>query len=116
VVSAFFYIVTLIPRSFPANVMFHMQSLFKWSQFAVMYDKRDPYRAVASAISEKESIENEEGESKSWYTIINSFKVSNDMEEGELEEIFLQIKRYARSKISWDYTLHIRWLNYFQVY
>ncbi|XP_056015335.1 atrial natriuretic peptide receptor 3-like [Ostrea edulis] len=78
------------------KVMFHMQSLFKWSQFAVMYDKRDPYRAVASAISEKESIENGEQESKSWYTIVNSFKVSNDMEEKEIEQIFLQIKRYSR--------------------
>lgn len=40
------------------NVMFHLQSLFKWSQFSVVYDKRDPYRAVAEALYEKKSIEN----------------------------------------------------------
>ena len=73
-----------------------MQSLFKWFHFALMYDKRDPYRAVASAISEKESEEN--NDNGELYKIVNSFKVSNDMEDREIEEIFLQIKRYSRSK------------------
>ena len=76
--------------------MYHMQSMFKWLHFALMYDKRDPYRAVASAISEKESEEN--NDNGDMYKIVNSFKVSNDMEDREIEEIFLQIKRYSRSK------------------
>ena len=76
--------------------MYHMQSMFKWLHFVLMYDKRDRYRAVASAISEKESEEN--NDNGELYKIVNSFKVSNDMEDREIEEIFLQIKRYSRSK------------------
>jgi hypothetical protein len=77
-----------------------MQSVFKWSYFAMMYDDRDPYRAVASAISKKKSMGNGEEGTQSRYTIIDSFKVSNDMEEGEIEQMFLQIKRFAKSKMS----------------
>ena len=68
--------------------MYHMQSLFKWFHFALMYDKRDPYRAESEE-------NNANGE---LYKIVNSFKVSNDMEDREIEEIFFQIKRYSRSK------------------
>lgn len=77
------------------NVMFHLQSLFKWSQFSVVYDKRDPYRAVAEALYEKKSIENMDS-SMNWYNIVNSFKVSNDMSDKQIEEIFRQIKKYSR--------------------
>lgn len=94
----FLYLVVL----FIANVMFHLQSLFKWSQFSVVYDKRDPYKAVAEALYEKKSIENMDS-SMNWYKIVNSFKVSNDMSDKQIEEIFRQIKKYSRSKLFWNY-------------
>lgn len=31
-----------------------------------------------------------------WYNIVNSFKVSNDMSDKQIEEIFRQIKKYSR--------------------
>lgn len=77
------------------NMMFHLLSLFNWSKFTVVYDRRDPYKAVANALYEKKSIEST-NDDKNWYNIINTFKVSTDMEEGKIEEMFRQVKMYSR--------------------
>lgn len=87
----FIYLVIL----FLANVMFHLQSLFKWSQFSVVHDIRDPYRAVSEALGEYKTYGNKDMD---WYSIVNTFKVSNDMDDKQIEDIFRQIQKYSRSK------------------
>ncbi|XP_065940267.1 atrial natriuretic peptide receptor 2 isoform X1 [Magallana gigas] len=75
------------------NVLFHLQSLFKWSQFSVVHDIRDPYRAVSEALGEYKTYGNKDMD---WYSIVNTFKVSNDMDDEQIEEIFRQIQKYSR--------------------
>ncbi|XP_061178519.1 atrial natriuretic peptide receptor 3-like [Saccostrea echinata] len=76
------------PLSRFPDVIFHIMSLFSWTQFAVIYDKRDQHRALASAISKSQN--------KSSYRILQSFEVSNNMEEENIEQIFTELKRNSR--------------------
>lgn len=77
--------------------MFHLQSYFNWSTFSVVHDKREPYRALSEALHEYNANEIEK-DPKDGYNIVNTFKVSNDTDDKQIEDIFRQIQKYSRSK------------------
>lgn len=63
----------------------------------MVHDKGAPYKAVSEALRDKKSIENANIE-MDWYNIVNTFEVSIDMDDKEIEDIFRQIQKYSRSK------------------
>ncbi|XP_062610157.1 atrial natriuretic peptide receptor 1-like isoform X1 [Saccostrea cucullata] len=76
------------PLSRFPDVLFHIMSLFSWTQLAVIYDSRDQYQDLGSAISKSQN--------KSLYRILQMFEVSNNMDEKQLEQIFSELKRNSR--------------------
>ena len=71
-----------------ATVMDHVSTLFKWRQYACIYDVGAPYQGLAKSISEGSSD----------FVIKSSHMVSPHANESDIEDIFEQVRKYTRSK------------------
>ncbi|KAJ8299586.1 hypothetical protein KUTeg_023646, partial [Tegillarca granosa] len=63
----------------------YVASYFKWKIFAMIHDQRAPYRAAAEAIKQGDD-----------YVITSTHEVNHNMEDKKVEEILLQVRKYAR--------------------
>ena len=63
--------------------------MYTWKRFAMVYDQRDPYKAVADALLMTENK----------YFVNSTHILREDMSDKQVEHIFEQIGKYARSTL-----------------
>ncbi|KAK3101573.1 hypothetical protein FSP39_004555 [Pinctada imbricata] len=69
------------------SVMDHVAALFKWTQFALIYDEGDPYQGVAKAISDGSSN----------FVIKSSHMVTSNTTDSGIQDVFMQVRGYTRT-------------------
>lgn len=70
--------------------MYFVNILFRWRRFAMIYDTEEAYRSVNDAISlfliEKNN------------TVTSQHSVTPSMPDSAVQDIFLQVRKYARGR------------------
>ena len=72
---------------YPASTMDYVSAMFKWKQYSILYDAREPYAAVAEVLARRGN-----------YTVLSQNPVHGDMPDDEVKQIYGQIRKYSRSK------------------
>ena len=72
--------------------MSYVKSLFRWDRFAMIYDTDTEYRSVHNAIATL--LRRPDGGNK----VTSTHGVNPSKPDSEIRDIFLQIRKYARSQ------------------
>lgn len=76
---------------FTAKTMMYVKILFRWDRFAMIFDEDSTYRTVHSAIVAYLRERNN--------TITSAHGVNIDKSDSEVQDIFMQVRKYARGEL-----------------
>lgn len=85
--------ITVVKLGISAETLRQAGLYFKWSNFALIYDKQAPYEAVATALREASDEKN--------YIIKSTHYVTTETKNTDVQEMLQQIRKFARGSVMW---------------